>query len=168
MLRSVTFVAIDFETACAGRESACAVGLVRVERGEIVRREARLIRPPSPDFTFTWCHGIAWEDVVDQPPFYDVWRELAPMLEGARFFAAHNAPFDAGVLRACCRASGHEIPALPFECTVKIARRAWNIRPTRLDVVCRALDIPLKHHDAGSDAEACARILLAAAEEGAL
>jgi DNA polymerase-3 subunit epsilon len=164
----VAFVAIDFETASAGRESACAIGLVRVEGYEIVRRETRLIRPPSPDFTFTWCHGITWEDVVDQPPFYDVWRELSPMIEGAQFLAAHNAGFDAGVLKACCRASGHEIPVLPFECTVKIARKAWNIRPTRLDVVCKALDIPLRHHDAGSDAEACARILLAAAEEGIL
>lgn len=164
----MAFVAIDFETASAGRESACAIGLVRVEGYEIVRRETRLIRPPSPDFTFTWCHGITWEDVVDQPPFYDVWRELSPMIEGAQFLAAHNAGFDAGVLKACCRASGHEIPVLPFECTVKIARKAWNIRPTRLDVVCKALDIPLRHHDAGSDAEACARILLAAAEEGIL
>jgi len=164
----VAFVAIDFETASAGRESACAIGLVRVEGYEIVRRETRLIRPPSPDFTFTWCHGITWEDVADQPPFYDVWRELSPMLEGAGFLAAHNARFDAGVLKACCRASGLELPVLPFECTVKIARKAWNIRPTRLDVVCRALDIPLRHHDAGSDAEACARILLAAAEDGVL
>jgi DNA polymerase-3 subunit epsilon len=164
----VAFVAIDFETANSGRESACAVGLVRVEGFEIVRRETRLIRPPSPDFSFTWCHGITWEDVVDQPPFYDVWSELRPMLEGASFLAAHNARFDRGVLEACCKASGLETPALPFECTVKIARKAWNIRPTRLDVVCRALDIPLNHHEAGSDAEACARILLAAGEEGAL
>lgn len=164
----MAFVAIDFETASSGRESACAVGLVRVEGHEIVARQTRLIRPPSPEFSFTWCHGITWEDVVDQPSFYDVWRELAPMLEGARFLAAHNARFDQAVLKACCKASGHEIPVLPFECTVKIARKAWNIRPTRLDVVCRALDIPLNHHEAGSDAEACARILLAAVEDGVL
>lgn len=164
----MAFVAIDFETACSGRESACAVGLVRVEGCEIVARETRLIRPPSQEFSFTWCHGITWEDVVDQPPFYDIWRELAPMLEGVRFLAAHNASFDQSVLKACCKASGLEIPVLPFECTVKLARKAWNIRPTRLDVVCRALDIPLNHHEAGSDAEACARILLAAVEDGVL
>lgn len=164
----MAFVAIDFETANGGRESACAIGLVRVEGFEIVRRETRLIRPPSPDFTFTWCHGITWEEVADQPPFHDVWSELRPMLDGAAFLAAHNARFDRAVLEACCRASGLEAPALPFECTVKTARKAWNIRPTRLDVVCRALDIPLRHHDAGSDAEACARILLAAAAEGVL
>ena len=164
----MAFVAIDFETANSGRESACAVGLVRVEGYEIVRRETRLIRPPSSEFSFTWCHGITWDHVVDQPPFHDVWSELRTMLDGVTFLAAHNARFDRAVLNACCKASGLDVPELPFECTVKIARKAWNIRPTRLDVVCRALDIPLNHHEAGSDAEACARILLAAGEEGAL
>ena len=27
---------------------------------------------------------------------------IPPMLDGAEFFAAHNAPFDKGVLAACC------------------------------------------------------------------
>ena len=33
------FVAIDFETADNGRDSACAVGLVRVENGVITKKE---------------------------------------------------------------------------------------------------------------------------------
>jgi DNA polymerase III subunit epsilon len=33
-----TFTAIDFETANYFRDIACAVGLVRVERGRVVRR----------------------------------------------------------------------------------------------------------------------------------
>ena len=44
-LRSSTFTAIDFETASCDRDSACAIGLVRVEAGRVVRREYRLIRP---------------------------------------------------------------------------------------------------------------------------
>jgi DNA polymerase III subunit epsilon len=32
--------------------------------------------------------------------------------------------------------------------------------------VCRYLRIPLRHHDAASDAEACARIVIAAFESG--
>ena len=34
-----TFVAIDFETADNGADSACSVGLVRVEALKVVRRE---------------------------------------------------------------------------------------------------------------------------------
>lgn len=159
------FVAIDFETADPGPDSACAVGLVRVEGGRIARRESRLIRPPRPTFAFTWVHGIAWEDVAGQPPFGEVWPELEPVLEGADFLAAHNARFDRAVLEACCRAAGRAAPRLPFECTMMLARRVWGIRPTKLSDVCRALGIRLNHHEALSDAEACARIVIAAAKE---
>ncbi|MFA5187667.1 MAG: exonuclease, partial [Patescibacteria group bacterium] len=38
--------------------------------------------------------------------------------------------------------------------------------PTKLPDVCRRLKIPLNHHDAASDAEACARIVMAAMQDG--
>jgi DNA polymerase-3 subunit epsilon len=131
--------------------------------GRIVTRVYRLIRPPRPSFAFTWLHGIGWDEVKDEPVFGEVWNDMSALLEGAGFIAAHNAPFDRGVLRACCRSAGLEPPRLRFECTVRVARRTWGIYPTKLDHVCRALDIPLQHHHAASDAEACARIMIAAA-----
>lgn len=158
----MTFVAIDFETADYGADSACAVGLVRVEDGRVVERISRLIRPPRREFVFSYIHGIAWTDVAGEPEFGEVWPGLAPILKGAEFLAAHNAPFDAGVLRACCAAAGLRPPRLGFECTVRLARSVWGIHPTKLPDVCRHLRIPLRHHDAASDAEACARIVIAA------
>ena len=160
------FVAIDFETADHGRDSACAVGLVRVRKGKIVKRERHLIRPPRKTFFFTYIHGIAWSHVANKPDFAALWPKLEKSLAGAEFLAAHNAGFDLGVLNACCSAAGVKAPALPFLCTVKLARRAWSIRPTKLPDVCRHLGLKLDHHDALSDAEACANIVLAAAEEG--
>ena len=162
----MTFVAIDFETADYGRDSACAVALVRVEQGRIVERTASLIRPPRREFVFTYLHGISWEDVEAQPTFRDVWPRMEGILDGAEFLAAHNAPFDSGVLRACCRAGRLPPPEIPFRCTVQVARRVWGIHPTRLNHVCERLGIPLRHHDPASDAEACARILIAASEAG--
>lgn len=156
------FAAIDFETADYEPDSACAVALVRVRDGRIVARDQRLIRPPRRDFAFTHIHGITWSDVRDRPRFGDVWRQMAPILEGAVFLAAHNAPFDRNVLRACCDAAGLRPPPLEFTCTVRLARRVWGIYPTKLPDVCRRLGIPLRHHDAASDAEACARIVMAA------
>ena len=157
-----TFVAIDFETANPSRDSACAVGLVRVEDGRITARVARLIRPPSERFSFSRIHGICWADVAREPDFAAVWAELAPLVRGASFFAAHNAPFDASVLRASSASSGILPPALPFVCTMRLAKRLWNLAPARLPDVASHLGISLRHHDAGSDAEACARILIAA------
>jgi DNA polymerase-3 subunit epsilon len=156
------FVAIDFETADPWRDSACAVGLVRVRCGEIVERSHFLIRPPRKLFYFTRLHGIAWDHVKDQPTFGELWPRLSEKLGGVEFVAAHNAPFDRSVLAACCELARVPSPALPFECTVKLARRTWGLRPAALPDVCRFLDIPLRHHDALSDAEACARIVLAA------
>jgi len=51
-------------------------------------------------------------------------------------------------------------------CTVQLARRQWDIRPTRLPDVCNYLDIELQHHDAASDSRACAKIVIAAEQAG--
>lgn len=156
------FVAIDFETANNARHSACAVALVRVEGGELVRREARLIQPPSQSFTNTRVHGIRWRDVAQAPTFDAVWADLAPLLDGAACLVAHNAPFDRSVLSACCAYYDLAAPSLPFACTVQVSRKTWPLASHRLPVVCAHLGIDLKHHDAASDAAACATILVEA------
>lgn len=160
------FAAIDFETANHDGNSACAVGVVIVEGEHIVGRITEKIRPPSRQFVFTHIHGLTWTDVQDAPAFDDVWRRVAPELAGVRFLAAHNAPFDRGVLGACCATYGLPLPPQPFVCTVRVARSQWNIYPTKLPDVCRHLGIELRHHQADSDAEACARIVLAAKKAG--
>ena len=50
----MNFVAIDFETANYARDSACAVGLVKVVGGEIVDKAVHLIKPPTREFVFTY------------------------------------------------------------------------------------------------------------------
>lgn len=161
-----TFAAIDFETADYGRDSACSIGVAIVRDGSLVQSVHRLIRPPKREFKFTWLHGLAWEQVADAPPFGSVWREIEPLLEGADFLAAHNAGFDRSVLAACSRECGLPFPSRDFICSMRVARKVWGIHPTRLSDVCARLDIPLNHHHALSDAEACARILLAATAKG--
>ena len=160
--RGPTFVALDFETADYSPDSACALGLVRVENHQIVQRTYSLIKPPRRKFIFTYIHGITWEDVANQPTFGELWPTYSPMLEGIDFLAAHNASFDRSVLHRCCAAAGLEPPEIPFRCTVQLARRTWNLKPAKLNNVCDHLGITLKHHYAASDAEACALIVIAA------
>jgi DNA polymerase-3 subunit epsilon len=155
-------VALDFETADREPDSACAVAVVVVECGEIVERFHSLIRPPRREFVFSYVHGIEWRHVRDQPSFGELWPALAERLGRGRFVAAHNARFDRGVLACCCHNAGLPPPAHAFACTMELARRTWGIYPTRLPDVCARLGIALKHHDPVSDAEACARIVLAA------
>jgi DNA polymerase-3 subunit epsilon len=159
-------LAIDFETADQGADSACALGAVRLEGGRIAQAASWLIRPPRPHIAFSWLHGITWADVAGEPDFAGIWPELAQLLEGCDGVLAHNAGFDRAVLRACCAAHGLEPPPRPFICTVRLARAAWGIHPTRLPNVCHRLGIGLRHHDALSDAMACARIAATALAEG--
>lgn len=171
-----TFVAIDFETADRGADSACSVGLVRVQNGEIVEKVVQLIKPPrftegdlfnpAPDFEFTYIHGIKPDMVAAAPTFGQAWPKLERLLKGADFVAAHNAPFDNGVLAACCAAAGLPKPAHRFICTVRLARDTWRIFPTKLPNVCSHLKIELNHHEALSDALACAKIVIAAQKQG--
>jgi DNA polymerase-3 subunit epsilon len=160
------FLAIDFETADRSRTSACAVGVAYANGGRIVAADAYLIRPPHRQFRNTRIHGITWDDVRDAPTFGQLWPTLRGYIERADYLVAHNAMFDKGVLRRCCETYSFAIPQYPFVCTVEVARSQWGIYPTTLPDVCRHLDIPLQHHDAASDARACAEILLRAQREG--
>jgi len=121
-----------------------------------------LIRPPRQRVMFTEVHGITWSMVARADAFVTVWQRLLPLLDGVSLLAAHNAPFDRKVLTACCQSAGVAMPIQPFICTVQIARRRWQQRGNSLPVVCQRLGISLTHHHAGSDAEACARIVIAA------
>ena len=157
-----SFVALDFETADYGRDSACAVAVVRVVENCVTERVYSLLRPPRNQFVFSDLHGIRWNDVKGQPTFAEFWPSLQSQFEQVDFIAAHNAGFDRGVLQACCDSSQILPPSLPFVCTVQLSRRLWKLPSYNLASVCAHLDIPLQHHQALSDAEGCAGIVLAA------
>jgi len=105
------------------------------------------------------------QEVRDAPLFVEVWPEVSRVIEGAAFLAAHNASFERSVLRAGCPDAARLARAMPFLCTVRLAREVWSLHRARLPDVCGLLGIALDHHDALSDAEACARIVLAAGHE---
>lgn len=160
------FAAIDFETADYGRDSACSISIVVVEKERIVKKITFLIRPPRQDFIFSYLHGITWRDVAKQPCFIDLWPKINKSLNKVEFIAAHNAYFDRGVLKTCCAMAGIVPPNVKYLCTMKLARCLWGMYPTRLPDICRHFDIPLKHHNDESDAIACAKIVLKALKEG--
>jgi DNA polymerase-3 subunit epsilon len=160
------FVALDFETANRTPTSACALGLVRVERNLVTARHYYLMRPARGSWIFSDLHGISYDDVRDQPTFGDLWPGIAPILTECAFVVAHNASFDARVLRACCRDARLRTPRLSYVCSLAIAQNVLSIHPGSLSNVCHQLRIELNHHHALSDAEAAARIVLVAESRG--
>lgn len=162
---TLNFCAIDFETACYQRASACAVGLVKVRDGQLVDQLYTLIKPPYgmniiPGFTA--IHGIRMRDVAHAPTFLEAWPLLQAFI-GSDSLVAHNSSFDRSVLRYCLEYYDIAFTLPTFSCTVQSARKAWpTLMNHKLDTVSRYLGIELKHHEALSDSLACAKIYLAA------
>lgn len=157
-----SFLAIDFETANYASDSACAIGLVRVRNGKIESNEHFLIKPPSREFVFTYIHGLTWNHVASAPTFGEIWPKLKPFFDDIEFVVAHNVGFDRKVLASCCDRYDIELPKYKYQCTVQLARKVMGIYPTNLPTVCNRLKIELNHHDAMSDALACAKIAIKA------
>jgi DNA polymerase-3 subunit epsilon len=161
-------VAIDFETFNSSGDSACSVGVAVIEDNEITKTHYRLIRPPTDDLN-PYCyrvHGICWDDVKKEPDFKDVWQDVWDDIQDASYFLAHNAGFDQRVLSSCCDYHGIDAPESEFLCSIELAQSFWSLDTYKLKRVCQFLKIPLKHHNALSDAEASAQILLRAVEHG--
>ena len=162
---SDTWVAFDFETATREATSACALGIAVVEGGDIVRTESWLIQPPFNEYEYrnTLIHGLGPEDTALAPDFAEAWWEIQHFLAMGPLLA-HNAAFDIRVLRALIARHELTTPAYEYVCTVSLARKAFpELRRHTLDTMCDHCGIALRHHDAASDAEACARVALSCA-----
>jgi DNA polymerase-3 subunit epsilon len=156
------FVAVDFEIANHDPSSACALGLAFVRDGHLTASTSYLIRPPSREFVFTYLHRLTWDDVCDAPSFCDLWNNLRERLS-SEILVAHNSIFDQLVLSECLRHYGLQYRINPFLCSMQLSKKAFGFRRLKLDRVCRQLKITLRHHDAESDAQAAANIVIKAA-----
>jgi DNA polymerase-3 subunit epsilon len=158
------FLAIDFETANEKRNSPCALGIAVVKDHEVVEKHSWLIRPPELRFNGinTSIHGIYAKDVAKAPTFDRLWKEIKPLF-AKPLLVAHNAPFDLSVLRATLDYYSIPYPQLNYGCSIIYAKQVWPHMPDhKLDTLSRHLKIKLDHHNAGSDALACAMISLEA------
>lgn len=169
-----TIVGIDVETACPTHGAVCSIGVAVVSAGGVIRERHWLVDPGTRfDPRFISIHGITPAMVAGAPALRVVWSDLLatvrdavesarpPTLfpiesdEAAPLFVAHNAQFDRRQIES---ALGTPLP-FRLACTVAMSRRAFpKLGRHNLASVSAHLAIPLKHHDALSDARACALI----------
>jgi DNA polymerase III epsilon subunit-like protein len=140
--------------------------MVEVENGCTLRSWGTLIQPPADYSHFDGynvaIHGIEPQQVADAPSWTEALEEIRRFADG-RPIVAHNAGFDFGVIRAACTAENIPWPELQFTCSQVAARRTWRLLSYRLPFCALAAGFELHdHHDAVSDADASARIMLAA------
>lgn len=161
---SDNFVAIDFETANGSRSSACAVGIVTFEDGEIIDEYYTLIQPPKNEYHWgnIRVHGIKESDTWNQAFFNTIFPEIYKRLIG-KTIVAHNEGFDRSVLRKSMEHYHiyHSDIDLyePWECTMKIYRKK-GFKPYNLAACSSVMNIELQHHEALSDARACGLLYL--------
>ncbi len=159
----MNFVAIDFETAV--KHHICSVGIVTVENGEIIDEYHTLVRPPYNQYNW-FCikiHGITSQDTENSLPFIEIYPEIKKRLFG-KTVVAHNESFDRSVLQKTMIDNGLSYSELNisnnWECTMKYCRSIKKYPSGKLDVCCAVEGIELNHHEALSDARACAELFL--------
>jgi DNA polymerase-3 subunit epsilon len=147
------FTAIDFETAHGKRWSICEVGLVRIENG-ITREQLSILVQPRNNFywnNFVEIHGITPKDTEKAQIFDKVWKYIEAFIKNENHVAHNGFSFDFHCLNQTLEYYNIELPQYTGHCT-------YTIFGDNLVSLCKEYKIPLNHHDALSDAMACAKL----------
>lgn len=163
------YICFDVETPNRLNNRMSAIGITVVENGSVCDEFYSLVNPEQyfDEFNINLT-GITPQMAASAPTFGELWPELSPILRSG-LLVAHNAQFDMSVLSKCLRA--YSIPhrdLTAYACTCRMGKSLLpGLENHRLDTICRALFIDLDHHNAGSDARACAEILIYYIKKGA-
>lgn len=148
-----SFTAIDFETAQGNMTSICQVGLVHVVNGIITDELNILVQPPNNYYwgRFIDIHGITPEMTRNAPTFDKVWHQIEPFISCQNVVAHNGLRFDFPVLNKTLDYYRMSTPTYEKHCTYHIFKKG-------LAFLCHQYNISLNHHDALSDAKACAEL----------
>ena len=157
-----TFVAVDFETMTAEPTSICAAGIVQVINGIVKKAFYTLVKPvynPHAHLN-TDIHGITPEMCDDGMEFAELHKILCSLTNnGAIPFVCHNQQADMRNLHALEEYYG--LKGLNLDSCIC----TYAITGKKLTEACKDFGVPFfDHHDALADAQACARVYLAAAD----
>ncbi|WP_067896102.1 exonuclease domain-containing protein [Nocardia vaccinii] len=161
---SLSFAAIDVETANPTYGSICSIGVALVHNGVRVTTRSLLCRPPAAVGEFgvrnMQIHRITPTMVADQPEFVDRLREVHTLV-GDLPVIAYNAKFDMSNVERACRFSGASLPEWEYGCALIWARQQLQLPSYKLNHVTRSLGVNLSnHHEAGADAAAAADVTI--------
>ena len=161
------YICFDVETPNARNDRMSAIGITVVQDGAVAEEFFSYVNPEEPFDAFnTQLTGISAETVASAPTFGQLWPRIRDLMSGG-ILAAHNAPFDLGVLKKCLTDYGITWKArVPYVCTVRIGRKVLPEISHRLNEMCSYYHLELDHHKADSDSRACAEILIRYLQSG--
>lgn len=156
-----TYIALDVETANPNLSSICQIGMVKFKDGECIERFETLVNPESFFDSFNvYIHGIGEVDVSSSPKFPDIYASIVDFL-GGDIIVSHSG-FDKSALSQVCKKYDLPFPNNEWLDSTKVARRVWDFCRDKgygLRKLCKKFKIPLKHHNAYSDAYATGLII---------
>jgi DNA polymerase III subunit epsilon len=127
MLLEKNFTIVDVETTGGSPffNRVIEVGLLRVEKGEVVEEYQTLLNPEMdiPEF-ITNLTGITPAAVASAPTFAELADEILAKFEDA-IFVAHNSQFDYGFLKEEFRRLGYGFDMQQL-CTVRLSRALYK------------------------------------------
>lgn len=154
-IEDINFVSVDFETLTPELTSACAIGLVKVVKGVIVQKFFSLIKPIPDDRIErnSFVHGITDEMLVDAPTYKELWPKIETLFDSHNI-VCHNSGTDINIIVRLNEYYGLKIGDVHIIDTMKITGMS-------LTKACEIAKIDMEcHHDALSDATACAELIL--------
>jgi DNA polymerase III subunit epsilon len=161
---SISFLAIDVETANADYSSICQIGIAKFKDGEVIERWSTLVNPESYFDSFNVSiHGITPSMVENSPTFDALYDELSSKLNDR--IVVHHMPFDRTAINRVCEEYELDPIDTNWLDSAKIVRRTWEefaYKGYGLKNVADHLNIEFKHHDALQDAIAAGLIVVEA------
>lgn len=162
------YAALDVETTGFGKDDRIIeIGIVTFHPDEgVIDRFETLINPRQEISSWgTRIHGLTTRDVSRAPYF----EELAPLIAhhiSDSILVAHNAGFDARMVRQEFARLGVTLADWPTLCTKKLAQRLQaGSSNNKLKTLCDHLQLgPFRFHSALDDSDACMQLLLKFAE----
>jgi len=167
--RELSLVSVDVETTGLDVTTAqvIEIGIVRVERGQVVDRWGSLIDPGvTLPPKITEITKITDAMLEGKPSFADLKWDIYGRLRD-KVFVAYNSNYDWGILHHAMARVGLTLPDIPVLDPLVWARRLMpNERRHNLGAVCSKLGIDLENaHRAEDDAEAAARVMMRFADK---
>lgn len=172
-----TFLVLDTETTPAaggGPQRVIQLGTIHVREGLLGRVRTRLVDPVEP-VTNSHIHHLTSADLHGKGDFSRHVDALDVLLQGTHgqppvVLVAQYANYDVDVLRGEYARLGRVLPNVPVLDTIALSKYVAHDpgRSRSLSDLARSLGIPFKvEHDAGKDARATAKVLVALLRIGA-
>ncbi len=156
-----SFTAFDVETPNSKNDSICSIGIHHVKSDGTTIDVDLIINPDDYfDERNIGIHRITENMVENAPRFPEIWDNISEYFQDS-IIIAHNATFDLSVFYKTLNRYEIDVPDINYVCTLQMARRYLDKSACNgysLPSLCSYLGIQLDHHNALSDAMACANI----------